>query len=134
MIDHLKFFINGEWVDPLGSETIEVINPSDESVIGSISAGTKEDIDIAVAAAQEKKRYVREQLVIMKDKCVVCNRPSCDGTAHQCLRKEKKHYCFGCQAKSNGDNFHKQCKAGTVNTNKQSCPYCCLALDQEIPS
>ena len=53
MIDHLKFFINGEWVDPFGSETIEVINPSDESVIGSISAGTKEDIDLAVAAAKE---------------------------------------------------------------------------------
>ena len=47
MADQLKFYINGEWVDPLGSETIEVINPSDESVIGSISAGTKEDIDIA---------------------------------------------------------------------------------------
>ena len=36
MADHLKFYINGEWVNPLGSETIEVINPSDESVIGSI--------------------------------------------------------------------------------------------------
>jgi acyl-CoA reductase-like NAD-dependent aldehyde dehydrogenase len=34
MADHLKFYINGEWVNPLGSETIEVINPSDESVIG----------------------------------------------------------------------------------------------------
>ena len=45
MADHLKFYINGEWVNPLGSETIEVINPSDESVIGSIAAGTKEDID-----------------------------------------------------------------------------------------
>src|SRR5210317_31985 len=53
MAEHLKFYINGEWVDPLGSETIEVINPSDESVIGSISSGTKEDIDIAVAAAKE---------------------------------------------------------------------------------
>ena len=47
MSDHLKFYINGEWVDSLSSETIEVINPSDESVIGSISAGTKEDIDLA---------------------------------------------------------------------------------------
>ena len=51
MSDHLKFYINGEWVDSLGSETIEVFNPSDESVIGSISAGTKEDVDIAVASA-----------------------------------------------------------------------------------
>ena len=48
-----KFYINGEWVDSLGSETIEVINPSDESIIGSIAAGTKEDIDVAVAAAKE---------------------------------------------------------------------------------
>jgi len=53
MSDHLKFYINGEWVDSLGSETIEVFNPSDESVIGSISAGTKEDVNIAVAAAKE---------------------------------------------------------------------------------
>ena len=48
-----KFYINGDWVDSLGSETIEVINPSDESIIGSIAAGTKEDIDVAVAAAKE---------------------------------------------------------------------------------
>ena len=53
MADHLKFYINGGWVDPLGSETIEVINPSDESIIGSISSGTKEDIDLAVASAKE---------------------------------------------------------------------------------
>ena len=48
-----KFYINGEWVNSLGSETIEVINPSDESIIGSIAAGTKEDIDVAVAAAKQ---------------------------------------------------------------------------------
>ncbi len=48
-----KFYIDGEWVNSLGSETIEVINPSDESIIGSIAAGTKEDIDVAVAAAKE---------------------------------------------------------------------------------
>ena len=48
-----KFYINGEWVNSLGSETIEVINPSDESIIGSIAAGSKEDIDVAVAAAKE---------------------------------------------------------------------------------
>ena len=48
-----KFYISGEWVNSLGSETIEVINPSDESIIGSIAAGTKEDIDVAVAAAKE---------------------------------------------------------------------------------
>ena len=58
MADHLKFYINGEWVDPLGSETIEVINPSDESVIGSISAGTQEDIDLAVASAKRLSKIL----------------------------------------------------------------------------
>ena len=48
-----KFYINGKWVDSIGSETIDVVNPSNESVIGSVSAGTKEDIDAAVAAAKE---------------------------------------------------------------------------------
>ncbi|MDA1342251.1 MAG: aldehyde dehydrogenase family protein, partial [Proteobacteria bacterium] len=48
----LKFYINGAWIDPVGLETIEVINPSDESVIGTIAAGTKEDVDVAVAAAK----------------------------------------------------------------------------------
>tara|TARA_Y100001936_G_scaffold104852_1_gene103060 strand:- start:394 stop:1815 length:1422 start_codon:yes stop_codon:yes gene_type:complete len=48
-----KFYINGEWVDSMGSEIIEVINPSDESIVGTIAAGTKEDIDQAVAAAKE---------------------------------------------------------------------------------
>ena len=52
MLDKRKFYINGQWVNPMGSETIEVINPSDESVIGTIAAGTKEDIDAAVAAAR----------------------------------------------------------------------------------
>jgi len=51
MENQSKFYINGAWVNPTGSETIEVINPSDESVIGTIAAGTKADIDVAVAAA-----------------------------------------------------------------------------------
>ena len=53
MENQSKFYINGAWVSPMGSESIEVINPSDESVIGSIAAGTKDDIDVAVAAASD---------------------------------------------------------------------------------
>jgi len=52
MENQLKFYINGDWVNPIGSETIEVINPSNELLIGSIAAGTKEDIDAAVSAAK----------------------------------------------------------------------------------
>lgn len=53
MRNHLKHYINGEWIESTGSETHEVINPATEEVIGKISLGTKEDLDKAVAAARD---------------------------------------------------------------------------------
>lgn len=52
MKSHLKHFINGEWVASTESETINVINPATQEVIGQISNGTKEDLDKAVAAVR----------------------------------------------------------------------------------
>ncbi|MRT18551.1 aldehyde dehydrogenase family protein, partial [Vitellibacter sp. q18] len=52
MRTNLNHFINGEWVPSTGSETIQVINPATEEVIGEISSGTKEDLDKAVSAAK----------------------------------------------------------------------------------
>ncbi|CDQ42017.1 MULTISPECIES: aldehyde dehydrogenase family protein [Virgibacillus] len=49
---NLKHFINGEWVESTGSETIDVINPATEEIIGQISSGTSEDLDKAVDAAK----------------------------------------------------------------------------------
>jgi aldehyde dehydrogenase (NAD+) len=51
MKDKLNFYIDGQWVEPKSSETIEVINPANENIIGHVAAGTKEDIDMAVKAA-----------------------------------------------------------------------------------
>ncbi len=48
-----KFYINGEWVEPSTSETLEVINPATEEAIASIAMGGKADVDKAVAAAKE---------------------------------------------------------------------------------
>ena len=47
-----KLYIGGEWVDPSGSETLDVINSTTEEVIGRIPQGTPEDVDRAVAAAR----------------------------------------------------------------------------------
>ncbi|TFK61593.1 aldehyde dehydrogenase [Pluteus cervinus] len=52
---NLGLFINGEFVDPVDHETIEVINPATGKVITSIAGGSAKDIDIAVNAA--KKAY-----------------------------------------------------------------------------
>ena len=52
MQDYRKLYIDGAWVDPAGTETIDVINAATEEVMGSIPAGTAADIDRAVAAAK----------------------------------------------------------------------------------
>jgi len=49
---HDKLFIGGRWVDPAGSDVIEVISPHTEEVVGRVPEGTTEDIDRAVAAAR----------------------------------------------------------------------------------
>ena len=43
-----KVFIGGEWVEPQGAETIEVVDSTTEEVMGTIPAGTAEDADRAV--------------------------------------------------------------------------------------
>jgi aldehyde dehydrogenase (NAD+) len=52
MRDYLKFYIDGHWVDPVTPKTMDVINPATEEVAGHISAGSKADVDKAVAAAR----------------------------------------------------------------------------------
>jgi aldehyde dehydrogenase (NAD+) len=47
-----RIFIGGEWVEPSGSETIEVVNPTTEETIGTIPACGAEDADRAVEAAR----------------------------------------------------------------------------------
>ncbi|MCX4671651.1 aldehyde dehydrogenase family protein [Streptomyces sp. NBC_01381] len=47
-----KHFIGGEWVEPTGSGTIEVVDPTAEEVIAHIPDGTTEDVDRAVTAAR----------------------------------------------------------------------------------
>jgi aldehyde dehydrogenase (NAD+) len=52
MKEYLKFYINGEWVDPVKPATIDVINPATEEAFAKISAGSSADVDKAVAAAR----------------------------------------------------------------------------------
>ena len=47
----LKFYINGEWVEPVSDETMPVLNPASAEQIGEVALGNEADIDRAVAAA-----------------------------------------------------------------------------------
>ena len=48
----LKFYINGEWVDPLSTDRMPVLNPASVEQVGEVALGGEADVDRAVAAAQ----------------------------------------------------------------------------------
>lgn len=48
-----KFYIAGQWVDPIEPRTAAVINPATEEPTAEISMGSRADVDRAVRAAQE---------------------------------------------------------------------------------
>jgi acyl-CoA reductase-like NAD-dependent aldehyde dehydrogenase len=47
-----QFFIDGEWVDPSGTETLEVISPVTEEVFATVACAEAPDVDRAVEAAR----------------------------------------------------------------------------------
>ena len=52
MLDKKKFYINGQWVDPIKNRDCEVIDPSTEESCAVISLGNKEDVNKAVSSAK----------------------------------------------------------------------------------
>ena len=52
MITYDRLYLGGEWVEPAGSDRLEVVNPATLEVIGSTPEGTAADMDRAVAAAR----------------------------------------------------------------------------------
>ncbi|MEO0329888.1 MAG: aldehyde dehydrogenase family protein [Pseudomonadota bacterium] len=48
-----KFYIDGQWVDPVYGTEFHVIHPGNEETIATISLGSKEDVDKAVDAARQ---------------------------------------------------------------------------------
>ncbi|MEP1327666.1 aldehyde dehydrogenase family protein [Pseudophaeobacter sp.] len=47
-----KFYIGGEWVEPISTATMPVMNPATEQQIGTVAMGNQADVDRAVAAAK----------------------------------------------------------------------------------
>ncbi|MDR2232545.1 MAG: CoA-acylating methylmalonate-semialdehyde dehydrogenase [Tannerella sp.] len=48
----LKNYINNEWIDSKAKAAMDVVNPATGKVIGQVPAGSAQDVDLAVAAAQ----------------------------------------------------------------------------------
>ncbi|CAF2087063.1 BnaA06g20780D [Brassica napus] len=54
-----QLFIGGQWTEPLRRQTLPVVNPATEDIIGYIPAATSEDVELAVEAA--RKALTRNQ-------------------------------------------------------------------------
>ncbi|MFT3964699.1 MAG: aldehyde dehydrogenase family protein [Sphingobium sp.] len=53
MREYLKFYIDGQWVDPVEPKAADIINPATEEPAGRISMGSPADVEKAVAAARK---------------------------------------------------------------------------------
>lgn len=53
MREYTKFYIDGQWVDPIDPKIVETINPATEEVSGKIALGDERDVDRAVQAARK---------------------------------------------------------------------------------
>src|SRR4051812_18796195 len=49
----LKNFINGEWVVSNSGQTLDVTNPATNQLLTRVPISSREDVDLAVAAAKE---------------------------------------------------------------------------------
>ncbi|ADT97863.1 aldehyde dehydrogenase family protein [Mycolicibacterium gilvum] len=52
MREYLKHYIDGQWVDPVRPNALDVDNPATEEVSGKIALGSSADVDLAVTAAR----------------------------------------------------------------------------------
>lgn len=48
----VQLLIDGKWCDAVQGQTIPVLDPATEEVIGKVACATKEDLDLALAAAE----------------------------------------------------------------------------------
>jgi len=51
-MEKLKFYIDGEWVDPVAPEKLGIVNPATEETFAHISVGSREDVERAAKAAR----------------------------------------------------------------------------------
>jgi aldehyde dehydrogenase (NAD+) len=82
-----RFYINGQWVAPgEGATQHPIIHPADESTIGTVSLGTADDVEHAVAAARAAfpawSQTSREERIALLERIIACYRARADDLAN----------------------------------------------------
>jgi aldehyde dehydrogenase (NAD+) len=52
-MDRAQLYVGGQWVRPRAAETLAVEDPTHETVLGHVPAGSADDVSLAVAAARD---------------------------------------------------------------------------------
>ena len=86
-----KFYIDGQWVDPVARNDFNVYNPATEDVCATISLGSSKDVDTAVSAAkhafQSFSRTDRTERIELLESCVAAYKKNY-ATMAECIREE----------------------------------------------
>ncbi len=75
MREYTQFYINGQWVDPVSPKTLEVLDPSTEAACATISLGSEEDVNLAVAAAKTAFESFSQTTAESVPRCWIVWRP-----------------------------------------------------------
>lgn len=104
MREYKQFYIDGEWVDPITPNELDVINPATEGVCAHISMGSEADVNKAVAAARRAfesySRTSRQERVELLESCVAVYKKYYNDIA-DAIREEMgapKDFAAGAQA------------------------------------
>ncbi|MDE8346878.1 MAG: aldehyde dehydrogenase family protein [Acidocella sp.] len=91
MSNHLKFYIDGAWVDPVVANPMPVINPATGAAFTEISGGGAADVDRAVAAAREAfpafARTAKQDRLALLRRCLEIYDRRYDEIADACTRE-----------------------------------------------
>ena len=96
--NHLKFYIDGAWVDPLVPCQRQVVNPATEEAFASVSLGSAADVDRAVAAAktafQSYGQTSKAERIALFESIVDAYRPRIDDIADAVRSEMGAHAAF----------------------------------------
>jgi len=66
ILENLKHYINGKFVESSNKEQFAFLNPANNEVLGYIPSGTKEDVEKAVIAANRAFKYAWSEIPVSK--------------------------------------------------------------------
>lgn len=68
MVEKVKMFIDGEWVESESGETFDNVSPATGEVIAKVPKGTRDDVRKAVKAAKKAQKELKKTTIHEKEK------------------------------------------------------------------